>query len=118
MSAPVVRSRAEVYDMWATALESGKYEQGQEVLREGNSFCCLGVLCDLAAKDGGQQWIQKGRFYYDNTQTYLSERIRKFMGIQPREMETLVRMNDQNDAGFKAIAKYIRTSLAPRAIAR
>lgn len=29
------------------ALRSGVYRQAQEKLRDGNRFCCLGVLCDI-----------------------------------------------------------------------
>lgn len=32
---------------WADALESGKYKQGKVVLRTGDRFCCLGVLCEI-----------------------------------------------------------------------
>jgi hypothetical protein len=31
----------------AKALESGKYSQCRGSLRENNSYCCLGVACDL-----------------------------------------------------------------------
>lgn len=34
-------------DKWVAALRSGKYKQGKDRLRTGDSFCCLGVLCDL-----------------------------------------------------------------------
>lgn len=35
-------------ERWCTALESGKYKQGQSVLRTHNNlFCCLGVLVDI-----------------------------------------------------------------------
>jgi len=33
---------------WVAALRSGKYQQGEGVLRDGDSFCCLGVLCDIS----------------------------------------------------------------------
>jgi len=35
---------------WARALESGEYGQTTGALREGNKFCCLGVLCNLHAQ--------------------------------------------------------------------
>lgn len=42
--------------VWVAALRSGDYTQGKSVLHrkvEGrDQFCCLGVLCDLAAKAG------------------------------------------------------------------
>ncbi len=37
---------------WVDALRSGDYAQGGGVLRRGNNFCCLGVLCDIAVKHG------------------------------------------------------------------
>lgn len=41
---------------WLEALRSGNYDQGRAKLRTeqegGDSFCCLGVLCDLAVQDG------------------------------------------------------------------
>lgn len=38
--------------LWVEALRSDKYAQGKGKLRAGDSFCCLGVLCDLA----GEKW--------------------------------------------------------------
>ena len=38
--------------LWTEALRWGGYEQGAGVLRRDDSFCCLGVLCDLAVKEG------------------------------------------------------------------
>ena len=35
---------------WIAALLSGDYTQGQERLRDGDRYCCLGVLCDLYVK--------------------------------------------------------------------
>ena len=36
---------------WIEALRSGKYEQGFKYLNRDGKYCCLGVLCDLLAKD-------------------------------------------------------------------
>lgn len=43
---------AAIKDKWITALRSGKYVQGRAELhnRDNNTFCCLGVLCELAAE--------------------------------------------------------------------
>ena len=38
----------ELKDKWIAALRSGKYKQAKKRLRTGeDSFCCLGVLCDV-----------------------------------------------------------------------
>ena len=47
----------EIKERWAAALESGEYQQGRGALvrksATGNlSYCCLGVLCELAVADG------------------------------------------------------------------
>ena len=49
---------------WVAALRSGKYRQGKRRLRvagdtrKQDSFCCLGVLCDVYRTETG-----KGRWY-------------------------------------------------------
>lgn len=38
---------------WLQALRSGKYRQGTGSLKsKSGSYCCLGVLCDLASREG------------------------------------------------------------------
>lgn len=57
---PEIRAR------WVAALRSGEYAQGRGSLRDGNQYCCLGVLCDLAVKDGviGEPTLFGLRYYY------------------------------------------------------
>lgn len=47
-----------IAERWVEALRSGKYEQGRAELHPGeNSYCCLGVLCDLYRVEQGKgQW--------------------------------------------------------------
>lgn len=52
----------EIKAKWVAELRSGKYEQAQRCLikvqrrpilrRQKRSFCCLGVLCEIAVADG------------------------------------------------------------------
>jgi hypothetical protein len=51
---PGIRAR------WTAALRSGQYVQGYGQLRQGGGHCCLGVLCDLAAKSGVISWDDIG----------------------------------------------------------
>jgi hypothetical protein len=47
----------QVKEKWLSALRSGAYAQGEHYLRRGDgSFCCLGVLCDLYAKEHPVGW--------------------------------------------------------------
>ena len=51
---------------WVKALRSGDYQQAQGTLRKGDSFCCLGVACDISGVD---EWrkveTNDGTFYYE-----------------------------------------------------
>lgn len=43
----------EVRQLWVKALRSGEYKQGRTRLRtKDGKYCCLGVLTDLAVKNG------------------------------------------------------------------
>ncbi len=43
---------ADVKKAWLEALRSGEYKQAQGTLRREDSYCCLGVLCDVYRKSG------------------------------------------------------------------
>src|SRR5258708_27314920 len=48
---------AEVKKKWVDALKSGEYQQTTGTLKDNNSYCCLGVLCDLYIKEHtGVSW--------------------------------------------------------------
>jgi len=57
-----LRLKPEVKVKWLEALRSGHYDQGSGWLRgEDNTFCCLGVLCDVydkqvVANGGKSEW--------------------------------------------------------------
>jgi hypothetical protein len=42
-----------IAEKWVAALRSGEYKQGKGVLhnQDSNTYCCLGVLCDLFVKE-------------------------------------------------------------------
>jgi hypothetical protein len=50
----------EVKALWLKALRSGEYQRTEgtlcRVVGEGERYCCLGVLTDLAAKAGVVEW--------------------------------------------------------------
>jgi len=49
--------KQEIKAKWLQALRSGEYRQGRYTLRtSNNSFCCLGVLCDLYNKEDRGFW--------------------------------------------------------------
>lgn len=85
--------KKEVKDRWLAALRSGKYKQGKKVLRtEEGTYCCLGVLCDLAAQDGVGQWVGGSLHHWefvdeskddgaDYSETDLTKGVREWAGL-------------------------------------
>lgn len=58
---PLFTMKRSIRSRWIRALRSGKYKQGEGNLLKMNAdgtgnYCCLGVLCELAAKDGVVAW--------------------------------------------------------------
>ncbi len=46
----------EIKQQWIAALKSGNYQQGKQALRNGDKYCCLGVLCDIYSKEKNIEW--------------------------------------------------------------
>jgi len=45
-------------EKWVEALESGEFEQTEGALREGDSYCCLGVACEVFRRETGRgRWV-------------------------------------------------------------
>lgn len=49
--------KPDIKQRWINALRSGNYDQARLSLRDGDNFCCLGVLCDLYGKEKDVLWI-------------------------------------------------------------
>lgn len=106
----------EMKTKWIAALESGEYDQGTQFLRRvENKFCCLGVLCDLDAKESGvDNWkIDKGGkgYRYKGTSIYLPQTLYDKYDIPTTETETLISLNDEENKSFIEIAAYIRNNI-------
>jgi len=73
----------EVKAEWLAALRSGEYEQGQDALRHNGKFCCLGVLCDLAAKHGVGRWELSAHFHDGDcvADDVLTDKVREWAGL-------------------------------------
>ena len=109
----VKRTREQVIKRWVKALRAGKYEQTTGDLKNDEGFCCLGVLCDLAAKDGGSTWTNDcgGGFSYKDKSGILSDDMRKFVfGRKSALHNKLIDLND-NGSTFKEIADIIEQKL-------
>ena len=56
--------KADIKAKWLADLRSGKFPQTTGALRNGNGYCCLGVLCDIYAQETGVEWAVPND--YDN----------------------------------------------------
>ena len=83
---------------WVKALRSGEYAQGTGQLRDGDSYCCLGVLCEIA----------KVRFL--SSGEYLPASLANAAGVDLMVQEELAFMND-NGRTFRGIAQWIERKL-------
>lgn len=54
--------RQDIKDRWLAALESGDYPKTIGNLKDKYGYCCLGVLCDLAAAEGIGTWEKVNSF--------------------------------------------------------
>lgn len=114
----------EVKKKWVAALRSGDYTQGLGSLKNAKSeYCCLGVLCDVAQKEG-LALIEKYRTYekaftFDGEKTFLPYSVRDWAQLSTEApyvlvgagMERLDHLNDSGDFSFNQIADLIEASL-------
>lgn len=110
----------EVKTLWIEALKSGEYRQGREYLRKGDTYCCLGVLCDLAVKAGAtSDWREpfgEDRASVIGGETaYLPSSVAQWANIsyegfyrhEDGEESSLTFQNDRNKLTFAQIAEII-----------
>lgn len=111
--------------LWVEALRSGEYKQGkgQLAIRKEDTFCCLGVACEIAAKNGAELEIRNdGDFrYYDDHETDLPPSVFAWLGLGPdedtldvrtkaSEYTDVITLNDQLEWSFEDIADAIEES--------
>ena len=115
----------EIKEMWAKALESGDYKQGEGALRVDDGFCCLGVLCDLHAKATGGVWVgsidperPSTMGYLGNDEEVLPHVVVEWAGLDVQDPQLnidgrLAHASNHNDSGktFQQIAQAIREQL-------
>lgn len=106
--------------LWVDALRSGEYKQGEgRLARVNNTYCCLGVACDLAIKNGvdiiRQIYIIDNCYSYDDEASFLPLKVREWLGFNSNDThgklsssryDTLTKANDSG-LSFNEIADLI-----------
>jgi len=101
---------------WIVALKSGNYKQGLGQLKEEDTYCVLGVLCDLYIKDTGRgKWGANG-FYGQGSSSgsSLVSEVRNWAGMTTSNGkyngESLMSRNDEGSS-FIDLAKVIKNNV-------
>lgn len=102
----------EIKTKWIAALKSGEYEQGTGYLKHYNTYCCLGVLCDIHAKETGNSFVE-GCYFGQNR--VLPEEVIKWSKLGSScgtyraggVTYTLWELNDVEGLSFNEIANII-----------
>ena len=112
-----------VKKLWVDALRSGEYNQALGSLMvcgiHFNSYCCLGVLCDLHAKEFGNKWENS---LYLGEGCGLPDEVALWAGISPYKNDVPVMqedelyisaatLNDSRNKTFDQIADLIEENL-------
>lgn len=126
--------KTEIKKLWVKTLRSGEYKQGRNRLKSQSDYddtvrhCCLGVLCEIAIKNGVNiptsswrntdtltEWI----FGADERAEFPPDEIVKWAGLEcdnpmvKDQYDTSTTLSDLNDTGhsFSEIADIIEEQL-------
>jgi hypothetical protein len=110
--------------LWTDALRSGEYKQTRGALKNQHGYCCLGVACDIALKNGVEIVVTEshsvgdipGFTFYNGHSVGLPDVVRDFFGLRDRygkfeesdiSVQDLANLNDSRNLTFEQIADVI-----------
>ena len=107
---------AEQKAKWVAALRSGDYNQGKHMLhnQRDNTFCCLGVLCEVMGYENGSADINGQYVRYKIDDQWHATSLPETVLGEDQDMKHrnhVMRMNDTNGRSFVEIADYIEEHL-------
>lgn len=109
--------KPEIKQRWIQALRSGEYQQTKGTLHNDKGFCCLGVLCDLYAKEHSHHsWVLYGDRYKMIDETgILPIKVKRWAGLNENNpiIEGYASLAELNDGcfTFEQIAQIIEEQL-------
>ena len=104
-----------IAEKWVAALRNGEYKQttGKLANADRTEHCCLGVLCELAIKEGPEMEVWRGvdmRTRFDGVDNFLPFVVQRWAGTATALGEfyggALVSLNDEGHP-FEQIANVI-----------
>lgn len=104
---------------WVDALRRGNYKQGKYRLRTGDTFCCLGVACDVFKRQLKLRWKRRNvsdgdeAFYIGGKDADLPLAVQSILGLKSPNGsfngDTLAGENDYTGLNFNEIADLIES---------
>lgn len=111
----------QVKELWTAALRSGRFNQGFYQLAADDSYCCLGVLCEIAVQEGVIDTATElnGEKRYGSQKTYLPQQVVDWADLESRSPQvevsegsrSLSSLNDSRFYDFNKIANLIERNL-------
>ena len=117
-------TQKQIIKKWVAALRSGKFRRGESYLATRKvskhvEYCCLGVLCELAAKEGVVKRVSRlSDVAYGNERAtyYLPKEVKNWAGLRTAGgsrgsgKQTLAQLNDDGRS-FNKIADVIESDV-------
>lgn len=99
--------RADVKQLWLEALRSGEYPQTTGTLRDGVGFCCLGVVCDVAVKQGviPEPIRNSAGWHYGarkKSTHLLPPAVRRWAGLDETATRKKIKVPDPEELGYES----------------
>lgn len=105
--------KAEIAKEWVAELRSGKWKQCEQRLTNGEAYCCLGVLCEIAIANGIE--LEKHNLFYGNCATILPKLVQCWsdMDTPNGSIDNKFCLSRENDDGasFSEIADIIEANV-------
>ncbi|MDZ8105088.1 MAG: hypothetical protein RM338_05610 [Nostoc sp. DedQUE12a] len=117
----------QLIEKWIDALRSGEYKQARCQLRDGDTFCALGVACDISGMMNWEEYFvndSSEMMPLDVAAQYgfiaINERLKESLGIPksyycPSFQSAVTSLNDEFHLDFDEIADLIEQHLLPLA---
>ena len=110
--------KKEIAKIWVEALRSGKYEQTRGQLKMDESYCCLGVLCEISKLgrfSNNERYLIQSRSAQEIKNDVLPVSVMKWAGIKDSSgllnmYESLAEYNDSGKT-FLEIADIIELNV-------
>lgn len=109
--------KPEIKEKWIAALRSGEFKQTQKRLRKDDTYCCLGVLCELYRRETGlgawtlNENVIGGVYNFLGRPSVPPQQVREWAGLSQGNRSQCIVVNDKRGSTFNEVANFIDTEL-------